>query len=56
MANEKKYRIWFDQINKMSLDVKAINAKEAEEKARRKWKREYAYPRVRDIKDITNSE
>jgi len=49
---QKSFRVWIEQVNRIVIDVKAGDAKEAAEKARRKWKREQAHPRVGDVVEV----
>lgn len=37
----KKFRVYFDQVNRIVLEVTAPDAATAQEKAERRWKREY---------------
>jgi hypothetical protein len=41
-----KWRVWIAQVNQTFVEVEADDREEAEEKARRKWKREWAAANV----------
>ncbi len=43
------YRVYFEQVNQTMWDVKARSMREAYDKARRQWKREYGSPQVAEI-------
>jgi len=40
----KKYEVFFEQINRTVIEVTADSSAEAAEKAKRKWRREWAWP------------
>ena len=42
-AKPKKYRVWVEQVNQVSVVVTAKDEEEAKAKGYRKWKREEAY-------------
>lgn len=45
----KEYHVYFDQINRKRITVKAKNEDEAQTKATERWKKEIFIPRVTDI-------
>lgn len=61
MRKKRTFRVWIAQSNQTYVDVVATSGEEAYEKAKRKWRREYAhgeviYCQVQDEPSSTPSE
>ena len=48
MKKKRTYRVWIAQVNQTYVDVKSSSSDEAYEKAKLKWRREYAHGEVTD--------
>lgn len=46
----KTYRVWVEQVNQISIDVRARDVLTARDKGYRKWRREYAHSYVCDVR------
>lgn len=45
----KTYKIYFEQVNQIRIEVKAISESHAISKAMRQWRKENVVPRIIDI-------
>lgn len=49
MAKRDKYLVYVEQVNQQCIEVMASSREEAEDKAIRKWRREQAWPAIREV-------
>jgi len=47
----KPFWVYFDQVNRVRIGVRAVDKEEAKVKARRKWRRDEAHARIDDVEE-----
>ena len=49
-----KYRVYFNQINQIYIDVNAEDRNDAIQKASREWKRDFALPDIGEVNRLNH--
>ena len=54
--NDKKFRVWIDQVNQTTVEVTARDEEHARKKGYTKWRKEEAHSRVSYIAEVKEGE
>ena len=49
MSKKRNYTVYFEQVNRIFIDVKAQSREDAERIATKLWKSDYAFPRIAHV-------